>query len=108
MIFAEFYGADALYSGLRTTLERGIADVLRARPEDVVLRRALIESHYPGTEIWVELSSEEQLAQYGRDIAQRITAAVRQESEDDVWVLFRIVPLSHVFLNGEPRRRGAA
>lgn len=108
MIFAEFYGADGLYSGLRTTLEASIAEVLRARPEDVVLRRALIESHYPGTEIWVELSSEEQLAQYGRDIARRLTAAVRQESDDDVWVLFRIVPLSHVFLNGEPRRRGAA
>ena len=108
MIFAEFYGTDALYSGLRTTIEGRVAAVLHARPEDVVLRRALIESPYAGTEIWVELSSEEQLAQHGRDIAQQITEAVREESEDDVWVLFRIVPLSHVFLNGEPRRRGAA
>lgn len=108
MIFAEFYGSDALYSGLRSSLERRIAEALRARPEDVVLRRAPIESHYAGTEIWVELSSEEQIAQYGREIAQQITSAVRADSEDDVWVLFRIVPLSHVFLNGEPRRRGAA
>ena len=108
MIFAQFYGSDALYSGLRPTLERRIADVLRARPEDVVLRRMPMESHYPGLEVWVELSSEEQLAQYGRDIAQAVTASVRDESQDDVWVLFSIVPLSHVFLNGEPRRRGAA
>jgi hypothetical protein len=108
MIFAEFYGADALYAGLRTAIEQRIAETLRARPADVVLRRAPVESHYPGTEIWVELSSEEQLAQYGRAIAEQITATLREESEDDVWVLFRIVPLSHVFLNGEPRRRGAA
>jgi len=108
MIFAEFYGAEALYAGLRTTIERRIAEALRARPEDVVLRRSPIESHYAGTEIWVELSSEEQLAQYGREVAEQVTAAIRAESEDDVWVLFRIVPLSHVFLNGEPRRRGAA
>jgi hypothetical protein len=108
MIFAEFYGSDALYSGLRSALEQRIAAALRARPEDVVLRRAPVESHYPGTEIWVELSSEDQLAQHGREIAQQITSVMREASENDVWVLFRIVPLSHVFLNGEPRRRGAA
>ena len=108
MIFAEFYGADAIYSSLRTTIESRIAEVLRARPEDVVVRRVPIESHYVGTEIWVELSSDEQLAQHGRQIAQEIAAAIRTETEDDVWVLFRIVPLSHVFLNGEPRRRGSA
>jgi hypothetical protein len=108
VIFAEFYGSDALYAGLRTAIEQRIAEALRARPEDVVLRRSPIESHYPGTEIWVELSSEEQLAQYGREVAERVTAAIRPESDEDVWVLFRIVPLSHVFLNGEPRRRGAA
>jgi len=108
VIFAEFYGADALYSSLHRTIGARIAEALRARPEDVVVRRVPTESHYAGTEIWVELSSDEQLAQFGRDIATRITAVVRQETEDDVWVLFRIVPLSHVFLNGEPRRRGSA
>src|SRR5437867_9699748 len=108
MIFAEFYGADAVYASLRSTIERRIAEALRARPEDVVVRRVPIESHYAGTEIWVELSSEEQLAQYGREIASQITAAIHEETEDDVWVLFRVVPLSHVFLNGEPRGRGFA
>jgi hypothetical protein len=24
----------------------------------------------------------------------------------DVWVMYRVVPLSHAFLNGEPRGRG--
>jgi len=108
VIFAEFYGADAIYSSLHGTIESRIAQALRARPEDVVVRRVPIESHYAGTEIWVELSSEEQLAQYGREIASQITAAIREETEDDVWVLFRVVPLSHVFLNGEPRGRGFA
>jgi len=108
MIFAEFYGADAVYASLRSTIEHRIAEALRARPEDVVVRRVPMESHYAGTEIWVELSSEEQLAQNGRAIAKEISAAIREESDDDVWVLFRIVPLSHVFLNGDPRGRGFA
>jgi len=106
VIFAEFYGSPSLFADTLAVLENRIAGVLNARPEDVVIRRVEAESDYPGTEVWVELSSDEQLARHGKDLAQQITAAIRSHSDGNVWVLFRIVPLDRVFLNGEPRRRG--
>lgn len=108
MIFAEFYGPASLFADVLSTLEGRIAAVLHARPEDVVIRRIEAESDYEGTEIWIELSSEEQLARHGRDLARETSAAIRAHGETDVWVLFRIVPLEQVYLNGEPRRRGSA
>jgi len=108
MIFSDFYGPAALYADARPTLQASIAHALNARPEDVVVRRVQVDSQYPGAEVWVELSSEEQLARHGRDLAQHITEVLRPYHAGDVWVLFRIVPLAHVYLNGEPRRRGAA
>jgi len=106
VIFAEFYGSPSLFADTLATLETRIAAVLNARPEDVVIRRVEAESDYPGAEVWIELSSEEQLVRHGRELAQQISTAVRAHGEGDVWVLFRIVPLDRVFLNGEPRRRG--
>ena len=108
MIFADFFGPTALYAEARPALEGSIAQALKARPEDVVVRRVQVESQYSGAEVWVELSSEEQIARHGRDLARDITEALRPHHAGDVWVLFRIVPLAHVYLNGEPRRRGAA
>ena len=106
MIFAEFYGPAGLFTDCLSVLENRIAGVLRARPEDIVIRRIDAESDYSGTEIWIELSSQEQLARHGQDLARQLTAIVRAKVESDVWVLFRIVPLDRVFLNGEPRGRG--
>jgi len=106
MIFAEFYGPTSLYADAVAGLEQSIASVLHARPEDVVIRRIEMESDYPGTEIWVELSSEEQLAHHGQDLAQGISSVIHGLVEGDVWVLFRVLPLQRVFLNGEPRARG--
>ena len=106
MIFGEFYGQPSLFMETLPALEQRIAAVLRARPEDVVLRRAEVESDYEGTEIWIELSSDDQLARHGRELAQQITQVVQGRVEGDVWVLYRIVPLNRVFLNGEPRQRG--
>ncbi|MBM2809997.1 MAG: hypothetical protein HW416_756 [Chloroflexi bacterium] len=109
MIFAEFYGPASLFADVLSSMEERIAAALHARPTDVVVRRVEAESDYPGAEIWVELSSEEQLARHGREIAEQLTALLRaRKVDDDVWVLFRIVPLERVFLNGEPRRRGSA
>jgi hypothetical protein len=108
MIFAEFYGPPALFAASLVGMEQAIAGVLRVRPEDIVIRRIEAEDDYPGTEIWVELSSEEQLARHGRDLARRLTDVIRSHVEGDVWVLYRVVPLERVFLNGEPRRRGVA
>jgi len=106
LIFAEFYGPPSLFADTLSALETRIARVLHARPEDVVIRRVEAESDYPGTEVWVELSSEEQLVRHGKELAQQVTTAIRDHIETDVWVLFRIVPLDRVYLNGEPRRRG--
>jgi hypothetical protein len=106
MIFGEFYGQASLYADTITQLEQRIAGVLRARPDDVVVRHIAAESDYEGTEMWIELSSEEQLVRHGRELAQQITSVIRAKVESDVWVLYRIVPLDRVYLNGEPRRRG--
>jgi hypothetical protein len=108
MIFAEFYGPTALFAASLLGMEDAIAKVLRARTEDVVIRRIEAEDDYAGTEVWVELSSEEQLARHGRELARALTEVIRSHVEGDVWVLFRVVPLDRVYLNGEPRRRGAA
>ncbi|MEA2640719.1 MAG: hypothetical protein QOF51_2113 [Chloroflexota bacterium] len=108
MIFAEFYGPASTFAETLSTIEERIASVMNARPEDVVVRRVEAESDYPGAEIWIELSSEEQLARHGRELARQVTSAIRGQVESDVWVLFRVVPLDRVYLNGEPRRRGLA
>ena len=107
MIFAEFYGPSSLYADALSALEQSVAGVLHARPEDVVIRRIETESDYPGAEVWVELSSDEQVVRHGQELARAITGVLRALAEGEVWVLFRIVPLQHVFLNGEPRARGS-
>ena len=107
MIFAEFYGPATLFADSLSGMENRIAAVMRARPEDVVIRRLDAESDYPGAEIWIELSSQEQLVRHGKGLAQELTTVIQAHVETDVWVLFRIVPLDRVFLNGEPRRRGS-
>ena len=108
MIFADFYGTADLYARARASLQERIADIFRARPDDVVVRRIEAEGDYRGVEVWIELSSDEQLARHGKPLAREVTAVIRGYEQTDVWVLFRIVPLSQVYLNGEPRRRGAA
>jgi hypothetical protein len=108
MIFAEFYGPTALFAASLLGMEQAIASVLRVRPADIVIRRIEAEDDYPGTEIWVELSSEEQLARHGRELARGLSDVIHSHVEGDVWVLYRVLPLERVFLNGEPRRRGVA
>jgi hypothetical protein len=106
VIFSDFYGPPGIFANAMVPLQDAIAGVFRARSEDVVIRRLEADSDYPAIEVWIELSSEEQLARHGRDLARAVTAALRSDSAIDVWVLFRVVPLSHVYLNGEPRARG--
>lgn len=107
MIFVDFYGDPKVFTDAQLPLQEHIANVFHTRPEDVVIRRITVESQYSGTEIWIELSSDEQLMRHGRELAQTVSDVIRARLEGDVWVLFRVVPLSHVYLNGEPRRRGA-
>ena len=108
MYFLDYYGPADLYLQVRESLAQELAGAFRAGPEAAHVRRVVIEDPQPEIEIWVELSSEEQLVRLGRDIAARLSGVVRAASPLDVWVMFRIVPLSHAFLNGEPRGRAGS
>ena len=68
-----------------------------------------LEDDRDEVELWVELSTDEQLYRLGRQLAQRISAGLRPDGDGpNVWVMYRVVPLSHAFLNGEARGRGTA
>jgi hypothetical protein len=108
MYFLDFYGPAELYAVVRAPLGKELAAAFRAGPEAAHVRRIVTEDPRPEVEIWVELSSEEQLVRLGRDLAARLSAVVRQATTLDVWVMFRIVPLSHAYLNGEPRGRAGS
>jgi len=70
------------------------------------VRRIVTEDARDDVELWIELSTDEQLYRLGRDIAQRVSAALRPDGQGpDVWVMYRVVPLSHAFLNGQVRGR---
>ena len=105
MLFVDYYGPEDLYRDARRAVQEQVGAVFRTPAETVVVRRIVAESEYAGVEVWIELSSEEQLYRYGRRLASDVTAAIRATREIDVWVLFRVVPLERAFLNGVPRRR---
>lgn len=106
MIFVDYLGDAGAFAALRDPLRSALADLLRVRPTSVVVRRLVIEDGGGAAEVWIELSSEEQVYRRGRDIATVVSQVVRQQTATDVWVVFRVVPLSHAFLNGQPRARG--
>ncbi|SRR6266508_1878944 len=106
MIFIDFIGPRAAFDAAEKSISQAAAAVLRTAVASVVVRRVVIEPESADVEIWVELSSEEQLVRHGRTLAARISDAVREATSANVWVMFKIVPLSHAFLNGEPRGRG--
>ena len=108
MIFVELVGAQEAFNAIEEPVRVALGRVLQVRPESIVVRRVVTEGGPEGAELWVELSSEEQVFRRGRDIAAALTATVRERIDADVWVMFRVVPLSHAFLNGQPRARGRA
>jgi hypothetical protein len=108
MLFVDYVGAADLYAEVRAAVQARVAAVFRAPAANVVVRRLAIETDYPGVEVWIEVSSDEQLYRYGRQLAREVSDAIRAVRTVDVWVMFRVVPLDHAFLNGAPRRRGAA
>jgi hypothetical protein len=107
MLFVDFYGDRAVFTATCDAIQARVAAVFRAPPADVILRRIVTEGTYSGVEVWIELSSDEQLYRYGRRLAEDVSEAVRATQPVDVWVLIRILPLAHAFLNGAPRRRDA-
>ena len=108
MLFVDYYAPADLYADTREAVQQRVASVFRAAPENVVVRRHVVESDYAGVEVWIEVSSDEQLYRYGRRLAEVVSEAIRAAHAVDVWVMFRVVPLDHAFLNGVPRRRDAS
>ena len=108
VIFVELVGSQEAFGAIETPVRDALGRVLQVRPESIMVRRVVTEGGPAGAELWVELSSEEQVFRRGRDIATALTATVRERIDADVWVMFRVVPLSHAFLNGQPRARGRA
>jgi hypothetical protein len=106
MIFCDFYGPAEIYQSERERLRQEVAAALRTSPDAVAVRRIVTEDERQEVELWVELSSEDQLYRQGQRLAERVSASVRERFEVQVWVMFRIVPLSHAFLDGQPRSRG--
>ena len=107
MIFVDYLGPGERLPQVREIVAREVGAALRVPASQVVVRRLLTEDPRDEVELWIELSSDEQLYRLGRQIAQRVSAALRAEAGGpEVWVMYRVVPLSHAFLNGEPRARG--
>lgn len=75
----------------------------------MTVRRIVTEDDADEVELWVELSTDEQLYRAGRTLAQRISTSLRPNGVGpNVWVMYRVVPLNQAFLNGEARGRGTA
>jgi len=107
MIFVDYLGPPARVQHVREVVAREVAACLRLSVDGVVVRHLRTDDERDEIELWVELSSEEQLYRVGRQLAQRISDALRADGEGpNIWVMYRVVPLSHAFLNGEPRGRG--
>jgi hypothetical protein len=109
MIFVDYLGSPKRLPEVRAAVSREVASALRVSADQVVVRRLSTDDEGDAVELWVELSTDEQLYRLGRQLAQRISAALRPDGTGpDVWVMYRVVPLSHAFLNGDARGRGAA
>ena len=109
MIFVDYLGAPARLPEVRETVRREVAAALRVQPDQVVVRRLATDDDGQDIELWIELSSDEQLYRLGRQLSQRISTSLRPDGAGpNVWVMYRVVPLSHAFLNGDQRGRGTA
>jgi hypothetical protein len=109
MIFVDYLGSAERLAQVSEVVRREVAAALRLPPEQVAVRRLLTEDERDEVELWIELSTDEQLYRLGRQLAQRISAGLRPDGAGpNVWVMYRVVPLSHAFLNGDARGRGTA
>jgi hypothetical protein len=107
MIFVDYLGSGSRQAQVSEVVKREVGAALRVPPAQVALRRMLTEDERDEVELWIELSTDEQLYRLGRQLAQRISAGLRPDGDGpNVWVMYRVVPLSHAFLNGEARGRG--
>jgi hypothetical protein len=109
MIFVDYFGAPARLGEVRDVVTREVASAMRLGADQVAVRRISTDDQRDEIELWIELSTDEQLYRLGRHLAQRISEGLRPDGTGpNVWVMFRVVPLSNAFLNGEARGRGTA
>ena len=107
MLFVDYLGPAHRFEQVREVTCRELAAAMRMPAAGVVVRRIVVDPPGDAVELWIELSSEEQRYRLGQHIAQRISTVLRASDDPvDVWVMYRVVPLSHAFLNGEARGRG--
>jgi len=106
VIVLDFLGSTEIFDEIRESVRNELGRLLGLRSDAITMRHVVTEGGADAAELWVELSSEEQVFRRGREIAAALTGVVRIHTDADVWVLFRVVPLSHAFLNGEARARG--
>lgn len=108
MIFVDYLGSAERLAQVREVVKREVGAAMRVPPEQVTVRRVVTEADATDdVELWVELSTDEQLYRLGRQLAGRISAGLRPDGAGpNVWVMYRVVPLSHAFLNGQARGRG--
>src|SRR5919197_4276176 len=103
VIFVDYLGPAERLEQVREVVMREVGAAMRVPASQVVVRRLVTEDDARAIELWVELSSDEQLYRVGQRIAQRVTEGL--DADTEVWVMYRVVPLSHAFLNGQPRGR---
>jgi hypothetical protein len=109
MIFVDYLGSTERLPQVSDVVKREVGLAMRVRPDQVAVRRIATDDERDEVELWVELSTDEQLYRLGRHLAQRISAGLRPDGVGpEVWVMYRVVPHSNAFLNGEARGRGAA
>jgi hypothetical protein len=107
MIFVDYLGPGERLAKVREVVSREVGAAMRVPPTQVAVRRIVTEDAADEVELWIELSTDEQLYRLGRQIAGRVTAGLRPNgSGPNVWIMYRVVPLSHAFLNAAPRGRG--
>ena len=109
MIFVDYLGPIERLPRVTEVVKNEVSSAMRMPPDQVAVRRIVTDDERDEVELWVELSTDEQLYRFGRQLAQRISGGLRPDGAGpQVWVMYRVVPLSHAFLNGEARGRGTA
>src|SRR2546426_9762440 len=109
MIFVDYLGPAERLLQVGTVVGREVGAAMRVNADQVVVRRIVTDDDRDEVELWIELSTDEQLYRLGRQIAQRISGALRPDgSGPDVWVMYRGGPLNPALLNGDARGRGPA
>ena len=107
MIFVDYLGPAEQLVQVREVVRREVGAAMRVPATQVIVRRIVTEADSQAIELWVELSSDEQLYRLGQRIARQVTDALQATNgPTEIWVMYRVVPLSHAFLNGDPRGRG--